>query len=162
MTVTSTNKLRYEPLTDHLIPVLEVIEHEAYPEPWTTGMFREEIRNKNSFFYVAYLNNTLIGYSGFWLLVDDAHITTVTVEAEYRGQGYGHEQMAHLITQARTLKAHTLTLEVRESNITAHKMYTGFGFEKIGIRKGYYAKSKEDAIIMQLKLSSNSIEGASQ
>lgn len=154
MTITSTNKLRYEQLTEELIPVLQLIEDEAYPEPWTTGMFREETRNKNSFFYVAYIKDTLIGYSGFWLLVDDAHITSVTVASPYRGHGYGREQMAHLITQARSLDARTITLEVRESNLPARTMYAGFGFKDIGIRKGYYAKSREDAIVMQLPLSS--------
>jgi [ribosomal protein S18]-alanine N-acetyltransferase len=152
MTVTSSNKLHYEMLTKALIPKLEIIEGEAYPEPWTTGMFREEMRNKHSYFYLAYLNDTLIGYSGFWLLLDDAHITSVTVSNEHRGNGFGREQMDHLIENARTQGAVTVTLEVRHSNTTAYTMYTSFGFTEIGIRKGYYTKSKEDAIVMQLQL----------
>ncbi|MFP6614916.1 MAG: ribosomal protein S18-alanine N-acetyltransferase [Candidatus Hydrogenedentota bacterium] len=152
MTTTSTNKLRYEKLTEDLIPVLQLIEDEAYPEPWTTGMFRDETRNKNSFFYVAYIRDILIGYSGFWLLLDDAHITSVTVESDHRGCGYGREQLSHLIELARTHEALTITLEVRESNLTARTMYLDFGFKDIGFRKGYYAKSGEDAIVMQLSL----------
>ncbi|MBN4046825.1 ribosomal protein S18-alanine N-acetyltransferase [bacterium AH-315-P07] len=153
MTITSTSKLRYGKLTEALIPQLQVIEEEAYPEPWTTGMFREEMTNRNSYFYVAYVNDTLIGYSGFWLLMDDVHITSVTVASPYRGNRFGHEQMEHLLHQASDLGAITATLEVRESNHAARAMYTQFGFKEIGLRKGYYAKSGEDAIVMQLGLS---------
>ena len=65
------------------------IEKEAYPEPWTAGMFREEIRSKRSFFYTAWLGDSLIGYSGFWLVLDEGHITSLTVRRDYRGYGYG-------------------------------------------------------------------------
>jgi len=153
MSVTSANRLRYEKLTEELIPVLQQIEDEAYPEPWTTGMFRDETRNKNSFFYIAYNRDTLIGYSGVWLLLDDAHITSVTVASEHRGHGYGREQLTHLIELAYAHDALTVTLEVRESNRLARAMYTRFGFTDIGIQRGYYAKSREDAIVMRLSLS---------
>lgn len=152
MTITSSNRLRYEPLYEALIPVLMEIEEEAYPEPWTTGMFREEMRNRSSYFYVVYCDETLIGYCGFWLLIDDAHVTSVTVAEAYRGEGYGREQMNHLIAVARAKAAVTMTLEVRESNTPAREMYNDFGFEQIGVRKGYYGRSGEDAIVMRLPL----------
>ena len=152
MTTTSASHLRYESLTDDLIPVLQEIEHEAYPEPWTGGMFRDEARNANSYFYVAYLGDELIGYAGFWLLVDVAHVTSVTVAKQYRGRGFGRVQMQHLIDEALAEEATTITLEVRESNISARRMYEGFGFKAIGVRKGYYTKSREDAIVMELSL----------
>lgn len=150
MTTTSASHLHYEQLTDKLIPMLQEIEHEAYPEPWTGGMFRDEIRNDNSHFFIAYLGDTLVGYSGFWLLLDVAHVTTVTVSQEHRGNGFGREQMDHLIKEAKNFEARSLTLEVRESNTTARTMYDRFGFKNIGVRRGYYAKSKEDAIVMEL------------
>ena len=84
-------RLHYSSAQEDLLPRLQVIEDEAYPEPWTTGMFREEMRNKNSYFYVAYDAETLVGYAGFWLLIDDAHVTTVTTRHDLRGQGYGRE-----------------------------------------------------------------------
>ncbi|MFP6584055.1 MAG: ribosomal protein S18-alanine N-acetyltransferase [Candidatus Hydrogenedentota bacterium] len=152
MTTTSASHLHYEQLTDTLIPALQEIEHEAYPEPWTGGMFRDEIRNNNSHFFIAYLGDQLIGYSGFWLLIDVAHVTTVTVSQEHRGNGFGREQMHHLIKEATKFEARSLTLEVRESNATARTMYEHFGFKKIGLRRGYYAKSKEDAIVMEMLL----------
>lgn len=152
MTTTSASHLRYETLTESLIPELQTIEHEAYPEPWTGGMFRDEMRNENSHFFVAYLGDELIGYSGFWLLVDVAHVTTVTVSQAHRGHGFGRQQMTHLIGAARSFSASTMTLEVRESNTPARTLYAEFGFKQIGIRRGYYSKSGEDAIVMELTL----------
>ena len=154
MTTTSASHLRYESLTDDLIPALQEIEHEAYPEPWTGGMFRDEARNTHSYFYVAYLGDELIGYAGFWMLIDVAHVTSVTVAKAFRGQGYGRVQMQHLIDEAIAEEAASITLEVRESNQPARTMYENFGFTEIGIRKGYYTKSREDAIVMELILKS--------
>ncbi len=145
-------KLRFEEAKETLLPFLQVIEDEAYPEPWTTGMFREEIRNHHSFFYVAYNQEKLVGYAGFWLLLDDAHITTVTTQKELRGRGYGREQMLHLITKAHQLDARRMTLEVRPSNTAARSLYDRLGFHEIGIRKGYYAKSGEDALVLELQM----------
>lgn len=144
--------LRFEEAQESLLPFLQVIEDEAYPEPWTTGMFREEIRNQHSYFYAAYLADQLVGYAGFWLLLDDAHITTVTTEKEFRGQGIGREQMDFLIAKARQLDARRMTLEVRPTNTPARKLYARLGFHEIGLRKGYYAKSGEDALVLELKL----------
>ena len=158
MTTTSASHLRYESLSDSLIPILQEIEHEAYPEPWTGGMFRDEMRNQHSYFFVAYLADELIGYSGYWLLVDVAHVTTVTVSNEQRGNGLGREQMRHLIQSATEVGAKTMTLEVRESNATAINLYNGFGFKQIGRRRGYYSKSGEDALVMELSLENPSKE----
>lgn len=152
MTTTSASHLRYESLTEDVIPALQEIEHEAYPEPWTGGMFRDEVRNTNSHFFVAYLGDELIGYAGFWMLIDVAHVTSVTVAKPYRGRGYGRVQMQHLIDEAIAEEAATITLEVRESNAAARTMYEHFGFNAIGLRKGYYTKSGEDAIVMELVL----------
>ncbi len=144
-------RLRYKAAQNEMLPHLQVIEDEAYPEPWTTGMFREEMRNQHSHFYCAYHDDALVGYAGFWLLLDDAHITTITTRLELRGQGYGREQMQHLIERAREVNAQRMSLEVRPSNTAARQMYTQFGFTEIGIRKEYYAKSREDALVLELR-----------
>lgn len=151
MSAETSTRLRFQPAEASLLPRLQVMEDEAYPEPWTTGMFREEIRNRNSYFYVAYDEDLLVGYAGFWLLIDDAHITTVTTKHDLRGQGYGREQMLHLIAQATRLDAHRMTLEVRPTNAAALQLYKRLGFSQIGLRKGYYPKSGEDALVLELR-----------
>lgn len=137
--------------------VLE-IELEAFPEPWTRGMFCQEISSPMSHFYVALLDDTLVGYVGFWQVVDEAHITSVTVRKEYRGRGYGRVLTDFIVRSAAREGLTRATLEVRVSNITAQNLYKSLGFEKTGMRKNYYKKTNEDAIIMARKLDSVACE----
>lgn len=124
------------------------IEQEAFPEPWTRGMFCQEISSPMSKFYVALLGDTLIGYVGYWQVVDEAHITSVTVRKDYRGRGYGRALTDHIIRVAANEGLTRATLEVRVTNVIAQNLYKSLGFRKTGLRKGYYKKTNEDAIIM--------------
>lgn len=90
----------------------------------------------------------LIGYGGLWLTVDDAHVTTIAVAPEYRGQGVGELLLNGLIDHALDMRAALLTLEVRVSNVTAQKLYLKYGFQPAGKRPRYYTDNGEDAMIM--------------
>jgi len=140
--------LRMAPLAADHIPQLMVIEQEAYPDPWTHGMLRQEIENGAAYFYVATLHNRIVGYGGFWLLLDEAHITKVTVAKPYRKRGIGARIMRYLLRRAKTLGAASMRLEVRESNEAARHLYGQLGFEQVGIRRGYYTKTGESAVVM--------------
>jgi ribosomal-protein-alanine N-acetyltransferase len=111
-------------------------------------MFRQEMTNRTSHFFVAFSGTELAGYAGFWLLVDEIHITKVTVAAPFRGQGFGRELMEHLFAHGRRLNATNVRLEVRESNLPARALYDSLGFESVGTRAGYYARTGEAAIVM--------------
>lgn len=148
MSVSERTKLDYAELTAKQIPAIMSIEVEAYPEPWTVGMFREEVRSPRSRFFVSTRRGQLIGYAGFWLILDEAHITSVTVAKKYRGKGYGRDQVLHLLSVGEELGVKTYTLEVRESNATARRLYESLGFEVAGRRKQYYSSTREDALIM--------------
>ena len=133
---------------EHLTPML-AIEVEAYPEPWSRGMFYDELRNNRSYFFVALDGaGAVAGYCGFWLVLDEAHVTSVAVRAELRGRGIGRELLAYLLEQARSAGARMATLEVRESNEAAQALYADFGFLVVGRRKGYYPSTNEDALLM--------------
>jgi [ribosomal protein S18]-alanine N-acetyltransferase len=146
--------LQYVPLAHKHLSTIMSIEAEAYPEPWSRGMFRDEIKSERSYFYVAFVDEELVGYSGFWLVADEAHITSVTTRKTWRGRGLGRQQMEHLLAEATQLGAKIATLEVRESNVTARTLYTSMGFREIGRRRQYYTTSKEDAIVMLKDLGS--------
>ncbi len=153
MTSPNATRVEFTPLAEADLDTILEIELEAYPEPWSREMFREEIRNNRSYFYLMQLDGTLAGYGGFWLVLDEAHITSVTVRADLRGQGLGRTLTRHLLEAAEEAGAHIATLEVRESNVRAQNLYKTFGFRQIGRRKEYYSKSGEDAIVMLLELS---------
>ena len=144
----SERTVRFEPLDERHIARLLTIEEEAYPDPWTPGMFRQEMLNRTSHFYVAYVEEELVGYAGFWLLADEIHITKITVVSDCRRRGYGREILEHLCTTGVALGAYSVRLEVRESNEAARALYTSLGFQNVGIRRGYYARARESAVVM--------------
>ena len=88
------------------------------------------------------------GFLGLWMMVDQAHIINIAVRNSHRGRGIGELLLIAGIDLAYELKALTVTLEVRAGNMTAQNLYAKYGFNKAGIRKGYYTDNKEDAIIM--------------
>jgi ribosomal-protein-alanine N-acetyltransferase len=90
----------------------------------------------------------IAGFSGIWMMVDEAHVTNIAVRREYQGKGIGGLLLIATIDLARELKASLLTLEVRASNIVAQKLYSRYGFKQTGLRRGYYLDNREDAIIM--------------
>ncbi len=90
----------------------------------------------------------IVGFVGFWVMADEAHITSIAVRENYRRQGIGELLMVSVIDMATRLKARIVTLEVRVSNEGAQRLYSRYGFSKVGVRKGYYNDNREDAIIM--------------
>jgi len=90
----------------------------------------------------------IIGYSGMWILADEAHVMSIASAEEYRHKGVGEALLIGIIDLARKHKARTVTLEVRLSNTIAQNLYLKYGFLKTGLRKGYYLDNREDAIIM--------------
>lgn len=90
----------------------------------------------------------IIGFAGMWILLDEAHITTIGVAPEYRGRGLGEMLLIDLFEEALRRGAEWVTLEVRVSNETAQSLYHKYGFTRQGIRRRYYSDNGEDAYIM--------------
>ncbi len=117
---------------------------------WTRQSFINELANPKGFYYAARLadSDRVLGYSGFWRVEDEAHITTLAVHPDFRRQKVGEKLLINDIIQARKLLADWLTLEVRVSNQAAQKLYERFGFKSLGIRPNYYLDNDEDAMIL--------------
>lgn len=132
----------------HLRAVLR-IEAQVYPRPWSLPLFMSELNMRSSrVYYVARVHGSVVGYCGLMLVEGDAHITNIAVEPAWHRQQIGTRLLLNAARQARVRGANHLTLEVRMSNRGAQAMYRKFGFEAAGVRKNYYAESKEDALIM--------------
>jgi ribosomal-protein-alanine N-acetyltransferase len=95
-----------------------------------------------------YTRQYIIGFSGIWVLVDEAHITNIALRQEYQGKGLGELLLIATIDLAMVLKATMMTLEVRASNLVAQNLYSKYGFIQVGVRRGYYLDDREDAVIM--------------
>lgn len=134
-----------------------VIEQEAFAAPWTANMYRYEVtRNELGHYFALRFHangagpGLLLGYAGFWLLVDEAHVSTIAVRAGWRGHGLGKWLLLGLLQEAIAIGAREATLEVRVSNAVAQGLYRGLGFQVVGRRKRYYSDNGEDALLMTL------------
>jgi tRNA threonylcarbamoyl adenosine modification protein YeaZ/ribosomal-protein-alanine acetyltransferase len=125
------------------------IEKLSFKTPWSKESFIEEIKAKDRARYVvAELGDTVVGYGGMWLIIDEAHITNIAVHPDYRKQKIGKRIVEKMIAVASSEGITSLTLEVRVSNAPAIKLYKDLDFQEVAMRKGYYADTNEDALIM--------------
>lgn len=125
------------------------IERLCFPEPWSKDSMKFELEeNPRAFYVVAEHSGKVVGYAGLWWIEDEGHITNVAVMPGFRNRHIGEGIITVLIdfTVKEGMKHHTL--EVRRSNEAAIGLYSKFGFEVCGVRKGYYKHGKEDALIM--------------
>lgn len=90
----------------------------------------------------------IVGYAGLWLMVDEAHVTTIATHPNYRHRGLGELLLTSLIDIAYDIGARQMTLEARVSNTVAQNLYRKYGFHEAGIRRRYYSDNGEDALIM--------------
>jgi len=134
-------------LTD--LPQIEIVEKLSFTSPWPRQAFYNElVFNRFAHYTVVTVKGKVAGYCGFWLILDEAHITNIAIHPDYRGQGVGEALLDEVIQKAKNLGATKMTLEVRVSNVVAQSLYEKKGFVRAGIRKGYYTDNQEDAIIM--------------
>ena len=141
-------KPTFEPLSqEHLDDVVE-IEKLSFKTPWTKYAFLHEIEFHGSVFEIAKIDGRLAGYGGFWLIMDEAHLSNVAIHPDHRRKGLGRMLLVRLLEQAIARGAARATLEVRRSNEAGLSLYGSFGFEVIGVRKNYYSDENEDALVM--------------
>lgn len=127
------------------------IEKVSYGEHhWSKESFYNELENNIGYYLAAHSpeNNKVLGYLGSWLIIDECHITNVSVNPEYRRQKIAEQLIIELINHCYEKFVKYITLEVRVSNTPAINLYEKFGFKSIGVRKKYYQDNNEDALIM--------------
>lgn len=140
---------------EDLEQVLE-IEKLSFLTPWSRKSFESELeKNDLAKYVVAKVDGKVAGYGGIWIVLDEGHITNIAVHPDFRGQKIGERITRALLDIAEENNAGRVTLEVRTSNETARNLYRKLGFVESGVRKGYYADSGEDAIIMWKQISDN-------
>jgi ribosomal-protein-alanine N-acetyltransferase len=132
----------------HLRSVMR-IEAQVYPRPWTLGLFLSELALRATRVYmVARVGSVVVGYAGLMLTGDEGHVTTIAVDPAWHRMGIGTRLLLALSRAGMARGCNALTLEVRMSNAPAQAMYREFGYVPAGVRKGYYAETNEDALVM--------------
>ncbi|MGP8154488.1 MAG: ribosomal protein S18-alanine N-acetyltransferase [Smithella sp.] len=134
------------------LPEILAIERESFTSPWTAGMFTRELDSAHARCLCARINSedksVVGGYIIFWLVADEAHLHNLAVKKEYRRQGLAFKLMDAMKEISRGNEIIARTLEVRESNTEAIKLYRKCGFVVKGIRPLYYTDTYENALIM--------------
>lgn len=142
--------LRLSPLEERHLPQILEIEKVSQSSPWSEGSFRAEIGHEIGIFVVAEGSDGVVGYGSAWLTVDEIHIITIAVSPDHRRQGVGEKIIREMVMQGVDRGGTCATLEVRAGNEAALGLYESLGFERAGLRKGYYPDNKEDAVVMWL------------
>lgn len=142
----AVTNLSLRPMTIDDIEAVLALEQVIFPHPWTEGILRDELAGHRRTYLVAEEDETIVGYGGVMIVMEDAHITNLAVDPNARGRGIASRLFLDLAEGALDDGAEHLTLEVRMSNLDARRLYSRFGFAPVGIRKDYYVD--EDALIM--------------
>jgi ribosomal-protein-alanine N-acetyltransferase len=105
----------------------------------------------------------VIGYAGLWVILEEAHLTSIAVRDSCRRKGIGESILISIIDLAAHLGAKLVTLEVRISNHSAKALYERYMFKNAGLRRRYYSDNGEDAYIMNTEaIASASFQSAFQ
>ena len=143
-----TRGLDIQPLALDDVSAIEEIEQSSMPAPWSRMMFVSEIVKPTSVCLGAFVDNALVAYVIVSRYVDAWHVMNLAVSPGLRRQGIATRLMAELFALTADDGRRGYTLEVRVSNKEAIKLYEKLGFERHGIRRGYYTDNREDALIM--------------
>jgi len=144
-----------EKMTEEDIDEVLAIEQDAFPSPWTRGMFLQRLSNEDSYFIVAREEEKLIGYGGFFMIGEVARLENLAVHPEFRRCGVATRIMKKLFTLVKANGGKEITLEVRRGNQGAQNLYRKFGFSISEKRPDYYNNNGEDALIMSCKVFSS-------
>lgn len=130
------------------IEAVAQLEMECFSQPWSKQSLKESLEQPSYRFLVAEKEGQVIGYMGVMIVLDEADVTNVAVTSSYRHQGIGKALVSHMLNVCKQQGVTAMTLEVRESNKTAIRLYEKMGFASVGKRKNFYEKPAEDAVIM--------------
>ena len=146
--------LRIAAMTNGDIRAVLRIEALSFSSSWPPSAFQSELNdNKLAHYFVGRARSgddadAIVAYGGLWVILEDAHITTLAVHPDQRGKRYGERILVHLLHEAIERGASWITLEARESNEIAQSLYRKYGFTTVSTRRAYYSDNGENAVVM--------------
>jgi [ribosomal protein S18]-alanine N-acetyltransferase len=125
----------------------------SMPSPWSQELFEAELKRDMARYFTAEdEQGRVAGYLGYWEAPGEAHLITLAVHPGQRRRGVARALLTHSFGYAAQKGASLATLEVRAGNEIAQKLYEGFGFRLVAVRKKYYSDNLEDAHVMLMEL----------
>ena len=150
MSAVLASRLRVAPLSHRDLDEILAIENGVYPFPWTRGNFVDSLAS-GYLVWGCRVADELVGYFVLMMALDEAHLLNLSIAEKRQGAGFGARLLCHAMRAAHEAGATSLLLEVRPSNPSALALYRHFGFQQIGVRRGYYPAEagSEDALVMR-------------
>jgi len=144
-------RYRVRPMRLEDVDEVAAIEKASFSLPWPADTYRRDLRPDSLAHYLVCEQDgpRLVGYVGYWLIEDEAHISTIAVRPDLRNLGLGEYLLASMLEDARKQGARSASLEVRVSNGAAQALYSKYDFRVSGRRRRYYRDNNEDAFIME-------------
>lgn len=121
---------------------------------WSYNVLKQELENNknlNSQYFVAKLEEEIVGFAGILTIIDEVNIMNIVVRKNSRNLGIGSLLLEKIIYIAKIQKANIITLEVNENNLPAINLYKKYNFKQVGFRKKYYSNT-DNAILMSLEI----------
>ena len=137
-----------EKMTNEHLPMVMSIERKSFTHPWSEESFLSELSKPSSHLFVATENGEVLGYAVLDLVLDEGSLLIIAVDEKHRRKGIAKAFFSELEKTAREKQLSFITLEVRASNESAINLYASQGFTKVAVRKNYYTKPLEDAVLM--------------
>lgn len=146
-------RLSLATMTNADVRAVLAIEALSFSTSWPLNAFSSEINDNKLAYYVVGRRGEdralpIVAYGGIWVILEDAHITTIAVHPDWRGLRYGEQMLVHLLDEGIRRGASWITLEVRESNTVAQNLYRKYGFTVVSTRRAYYSDNDENALVM--------------
>ena len=123
------------------------LEKECFSFPWSEDAILDELSNENAAFFSAYVDGRFAGHAGMITVLDEANVCNIAVSPDVRRNGVGRALTTALINECKDRGVSVLMLEVRAGNDGAIQMYKSLGFEKVGLRRGFYSRPREDGLL---------------
>ena len=140
--------MNFRPMLEADLDQVVEIEKASMPSPWSKELFEAELKRDQAQYFVMEAGGKVAGYMGYWEAPEEAHIINLAVGPEFRQKGFGQKMMEYCLGFAAQRGAKLATLEVRQSNEAAQRLYEKCSFRVVAIRKKYYSDNQEDAIVM--------------
>ena len=131
---------------------IEHIERECFSMPWTREQLRHQMGDDHIFICAENENGRAVGYVGLMHVLDEGYISNVAVSSDFRRQGIADALLDELRRRGEAKGLSFMTLEVRAGNAPARALYAKHGYRDVGLRKNYYERPREDAVLMTLYL----------
>lgn len=151
------SEIKIVPMKEEHLPAVCSIEKDCFSMPWSEKSFLDSSQREDTVFLVAEEERKVVGYLGCYFSYGTGEITNVAVEDQHRGRGIGKQLLEKLFQEGNLFRAEEYFLEVRESNVSARALYEKLGFQKEGIRKNFYERPAEHAVIMKKIMERNTM-----